>query len=107
MVMPRILDYAPPSRISSGISLRLALAGIAFVISFLNMNLTGCMCGYQDWISVPGNLVGFALAIGAFCLASRAFITRVLSAFVLIVCTLIFFLNVHNILWSGHNPIFH
>jgi hypothetical protein len=36
-------------------SMQVAL--VAFGISFLNMNLTCCMCGHMGWISLPGNVV--------------------------------------------------
>jgi len=107
MALARFLDYAANPQPSRSPFLRLTLAAAAFAVSFLNMNLTMCMCGYQDWTSLPGNLLGLALAFWAFYLPSRGLLVRAVAAFALIVCTLIFVFNVHNLLWSGHEPIFH
>jgi hypothetical protein len=82
------------------------IAFVGFFISFVNLNLTCCICGYLDFVSLPGSIIGFALAWYALLMHKKFSITkRVITCFLCIVTALILFKNIADILWFGHNAL--
>jgi hypothetical protein len=104
MSTPRILDYASTPLPDTWFR-RVVIALAAGIVTFLNWNLTMCMCGYQSTISLPGNLLGMGLSLWAFAVTSRLWTARIVAACALIFCVLILAMNIHNVLWSGHEPL--
>ena len=98
------LEYSPVERVLPLTGLCL-VPFVAFLIGFFNVNLTACLCGYQGWDSLPGNLMATGMAVGCF-LRFRPRIDRIAAGVACVPCTVLLFLNVHNLLWSGHHPLF-
>jgi hypothetical protein len=73
-------------------------------IAFFNLAFTSCICGHQDWLSLPGNLVGLGIVTWSL-LRHGGWGHRVLAGLMAVFCLLILAGNAHNILWSGHNPL--
>lgn len=94
-------DPAPPR--TKFRPLVLSLAGV--LVALLNVSiLPTCMCGYMNALFLPGNLVAFALtSVGM--LKGEKFVHRLLATGLFIFVSFILFVNIHNVLWSGHNPL--
>jgi hypothetical protein len=101
---PLPLDYASTAR-SPLVTVCCLLPACAFLLSFLNVNFTTCACGYQSFLSLPGNLIGAGLAATTFVLFKPR-VDRLIAAATCVPCIALLTLNIHNILWSGHNPLF-
>ena len=80
---------------------------VGLVLALLNMSLTMCLCGHYDFISLPGNITSVTLVwIG---LSKRdknqkksSFLySTIVTGFI----TVQLLKNIHNILWTGHNPL--
>jgi hypothetical protein len=100
------LDYesrtAPhPARIAWG-----GIAVIGLGIALINALMTMCMCGYLNRSSIPGNAVAFAITGLAFLRCRGGSLpARIAIGIAFIFVSLLVFQNIHNVLWSGHNPL--
>ncbi len=85
-------------------SMLTALAGL--LLTILNSGVTVCACGHLDMISVPGNVIGFALTTAPFIKAKQQSLARRLVIDACFIATTLWMIkNIVDILWMGHNPI--
>jgi hypothetical protein len=85
-------------------SFMIAMVGLA--ISIFNSMSLSCACGHLDFVCLPGNLIGLALAWYALLVHTKIGIFKrsgIDAACVF--TTLILFKNIADILWLGHNPV--
>ncbi len=81
-------------------------AVFGLVISYLNMMMTTCMCGHMSRISLPGSVVGAAMAWFAFAAPNRAnWPVRVLVMLSAALTMFILIKNLGDVLWWGHEPL--
>jgi hypothetical protein len=99
------LDYESPTAPQPA---RIAWGGIAVIglgIALINAFMTMCMCGYLSRSSMPGNAVAFAITGLAFLRCRGSLPARIAVGIAFICVSLLVFQNIHNVLWSGHNPL--
>ena len=101
------LEYASPVHNRHGLSVGtgIGLGTTELGLALLNSLLTSCMCGYMSMVSAPGNVLAFTLASVGFLAGRGGVISRIVTAVSFIGVSLLAFQNVHNVLWSGHDPL--
>jgi hypothetical protein len=90
----------------------IALVGLG--ISMFNASVNRCTCGYLDFGSLPGSLIGAGMAWCAWFIWKDVkgierevigFAGRVVIGFACVITTVILLKNICFILWYGHDPI--
>ena len=85
--------------------LHLALAGSP--VSIFKYSLFSCIGGLINALGLPGSLVGAGLVWWGFARKGRRRLWARAIVVACVVCgTYVLVTNVHNVLWSGHNPLF-
>ncbi len=83
------------------------LTVLALLVSVFNGMLTCCICGFFDWISLPGGILGCFLSCYAICRSEKpGFNIRIVYWISLIITSLILLKIIGDILWWGHEPLF-
>ena len=100
------LEYARPADPQPGQYKWAGIAAAGLVVGLFNAATTMCMCGYLGRQSILGNAVAFALASVGFLRFRGHLLMRIAVSVVFIFVSLLVFQNIHNVLWSGHDPLF-
>lgn len=83
------------------------LVAMGLVLSVVAELFLRCMCGHLGIEVLPITFAGALLVwIAIFQRKAPRLFLRFSYWFCAVATSLICFLNLHNVLWSGHNPIF-
>lgn len=84
-----------------------ALLTVGFLVSLLTHALMGCMCGLLPVEAMFGTLPGAVISwLGFTSLQEPRLAQRIGAIVATVFSTWALLQNVHNVLWSGHNPFF-
>lgn len=84
-----------------------SLAVYGFLLSLSGPLCFSCMCGYIQpegfFVTLPG---AFLCWLSFFGDSYGEALTRLLKGVAVVLATLVLYLNLHHVLWSGHEPLF-
>ena len=81
---------------------------LGFVICLFTVALLSCACGHLDWIALPGTALGAILSWLNFIRGKDTPLYHRIGEIGSVIFTTLFLLkNLHDVLWSGHEPFFH
>ena len=82
----------------------IALAG--FLVTMLNDSFTHCMCGHLHTVSLPGSIIGFAIACFPFVRAKQPGLARRIVIDACVILTgLDLIKNIGDVLWWEHSTL--
>ena len=77
-----------------------------FVVVVLGVMFTSCLCGHLSWVSLLFTGGGSGMVwVGYYRLKDGRLSVRMCLAVAAILCTYTLLQTIHNILWSGHDPL--
>jgi hypothetical protein len=82
----------------------LAATLVALLIQLVNLALFNCLCGYYGPEALPGGFVAAAIAWWGW-YKDHTLAGRITGALVTIFVSYSLLWIIHNVLWSGHDPL--